>query len=464
MQEYSNVPRVVIGAPQGRSGKTTVTLGLISALLARGLRVQAFKKGPDFIDPSWMGKLTGRPCRNLDTFLMERHVIRGSFAKGSLDADIAIVEGAMGLFDGVDLVGSGSTAEIAKVIKSPVILVVNATRMTRSVAAIVKGFAGFDKDVHIGGIILNKVARPRHENMLRASIEKYCNVPVIGAVPKGETFSIPDRHLGLIPADEDDKFFRPVGEMGVAIEQYLDLDRLLDIAKTAKALEHSPGGEPAVAFRGIRIGVIRDRSFSFYYPENLEALAALGAEVVYLNALEDRHLPPIDALYIGGGFPEVFARDLDNNDSFRGTLRQRIEQGLPVYAEGGGLMYLGKKLYWNGKGYDMVGALPYDVEMVNKPRGHGYVVTHVKEKNPYLACGTTVRAHEFHHSQIINLDHSRVRFACEIKRGWGIDGKNDGILYRNVMASYSHIHASSMTGWAARMVKNAASFRKGRTT
>ncbi|HZK18097.1 MAG TPA: cobyrinate a,c-diamide synthase [Clostridia bacterium] len=462
MQQYSNIPRVVIGAPQGRSGKTTVTLGLISALLARGLKVQAFKKGPDFIDPSWLSKLTGRPCRNLDTFLMERDVIRSSFAEGCLDADIAIVEGAMGLFDGVDVVGSGSTAEIAKVVKSPVILVVNATRMTRSVAATVCGFADFDEDVHIGGIILNKVARPRHENMLRASIEKYCDVPVIGAVPKGETFIIPDRHLGLIPADEDDKFFKPVGEMGKAIEQHLDLDKLLDIAKTAETLKYTSAGEPAKIRHGARIGVIRDRSFSFYYPENIEALASLGARLVFMDALVDKHLPPVDALYIGGGFPEIFARDLEKNSSFRHALRQKIEEGLPVYAEGGGLMYLGRKLYWNGKGQDMVGALPYDVEMVNKPRGHGYVVTHIQEENPYLECGATVKAHEFHHSQIVNLDRSKVRFAHEIKRGWGIDGRNDGILYRNVLASYSHIHASSATGWAANLVKKAASFREGK--
>lgn len=475
----TNIPRIVIGAPQGRSGKTTVTLGIISALISRGVVVQSFKKGPDFIDPSWMTKLTGRPCRNLDTFLMSKEDIKKSFFTHAREADVGIVEGAMGLYDGVDIDGSGSTAEVAKTISAPVVLVVNCTRITRSVGAMVLGYLKFDPDVNIGGIILNRVARSRHENMLRASIERYCGIPVIGALPKGKVFTIPDRHLGLIPAGERENLFQAVEELGHAAGKYIDLDRLLEIASSAGPLPE----KQERPFEGARlssifpktgagtktgcqekpvIGIIRDRAFSFYYPENLEALESAGGELVFINALRDKSLIPVDGLYIGGGFPEVFARELQKNVGFRDALRTEIERGLPVYAECGGLMFLGRKIFWRGRACEMVKALPFEVEMLEKPQGHGYVAGEIIADNPFFEKGTSIRAHEFHHSRVVNLQEEKVNFAYRLHRGWGIDGERDGMVYKNVLAAYSHVHALTTTRWAESLVQKALAYRRYR--
>ncbi|WP_066634108.1 cobyrinate a,c-diamide synthase [Desulfolucanica intricata] len=473
MSKY-NIPRLVIGAPQGHSGKTTITLGILAALITnKNLTIQPYKKGPDFIDPSWMTRITGRACRNLDSYLMSKETIKESFIRGAFDADIGIVEGAMGLFDGVDLEGSGSTAEIAKAICSPVVLVVDTTRMTRSVAALVKGFQYFDPEVHIAGIILNKVARPRHENMLRSAIEHYCGIPVLGAIPKGQQFIIPDRHLGLIPAKENDELDQTVETVGKSAGQYLDLDKLLEIASSAGSLVRAEVcNETAVAWdtdgdivkanTGEKpvIGIIQDRAFSFYYPENIEALRDAGAEIKVIDALVDKRLPSIDALFIGGGFPEVFAAQLEANETMKTDIYNKIEAGLPVYAECGGLMYLGRNIIWGDKSYKMVGILPFDIQMINKPQGHGYMNVEVVTDNAFFNKGTVFKGHEFHHSKVINLDYEKLNFAYKVTRGWGIDGKNDGLVYKNVLAAYNHLHALSVKEWAVNMVKQAKEYSK----
>lgn len=472
MSQFSNIPRLVIAAPQGRSGKTTISVGLMAALTARGLKVQAFKKGPDYIDPSWLTVVTGRQCRNLDSFMMGRDALRRSFVRHSAGSDISIVEGAMGIFDGVDLEGSGSTGEVAKAIQAPVILVVDTTRMTRSVAAMVMGFQHFDRAVNIAGVILNKVARPRHESMLRAAVEHYCGIPVLGAMPKGKEFNIPDRHLGLIPAAENEALHRAVTAVGEAAASHLDLDRLLEVARSGPPL-HSSGETPAAPLCLAReaprrppagdrplIGIFCDRSFTFYYPENLEALVEAGAELVAVDSLKDPDLPDIDALYIGGGFPEVFAAEIEDNYSLRSAVREKIEEGLPVYAECGGLMYLGRTLAWKDRSYKMCGALPFDVVMSEKPKGHGYVVLEVTGQNPMFKAGEVLRGHEFHHSSLVNLDRSKVEVAYRVKRGYGIDGEMDGLSYKNVLAGYTHLHAVSVTHWAAGLVAGAAAYRR----
>ncbi|MGQ9825131.1 MAG: cobyrinate a,c-diamide synthase [Desulfotomaculales bacterium] len=452
------VPRLVIGAPHGRSGKTTVTLGLLAALRSeKGLVVQPFKKGPDFIDPGWLSRVAGRDCRNLDVFLMSPENIAASFLTGSAGADLALVEGAMGLYDGVDLQGSGSTAEIARILKAPVLLVVDCTRLTRSVAAIVMGFQHFDPEIKIAGVILNRVARSRHEKMLRAAISEYCGVPVLGAVPKGETFFIPDRHLGLVPVEESDEAAEKISGVGRAAARHLDLDGILEIARRAPALEGEGIRRKRAAAPGkIRVGVFRGRPFTFYYPENLEALAACGAEIVTIDALADPALPEVDALYLGGGFPEVFAAGLEANAGLRKDVREAVEKGMPVYAECGGLIYLGRELVWQGKTYRMAGALPFDVVLADRPQGHGYEVVRVTAENPFFPPGATIRAHEFHHSQVVNLEQEKVRFAFRVLRGWGIDGENDGLVYKNVLAAYAHIHALAVPDWACRLVERAA--------
>ncbi|MBO8127902.1 MAG: hydrogenobyrinic acid a,c-diamide synthase (glutamine-hydrolyzing) [Peptococcaceae bacterium] len=457
-------PRVVIAAVQGRSGKTTVTASLLAALRERNLAVQPFKKGPDFIDPSWLSRVAGRQCRNLDLFLMKPADLVRSFARHARDADISVVEGAMGLFDGVDVEGSGSTAEIAKLLKAPVILVVNATRMTRSAAAVVLGAQHLDPGVHIGGIILNNVARPRHRAMLEAAIERYCGVPVVGAIPKRQEYRVPDRHLGLVPAGEDEKLHSAITAWTGDAEKHLDVDAILSIARSAEPFpagpeivsdEMWPGGSRPV------IGVARDRAFSFYYPENLEALEEAGARLVFVDTLEGR-LPELDGLYIGGGFPEIFARELEANEGMRRDVRDVVERGLPVYAECGGLMYLGQRLLWKGRRYRMSGALPFETDLDQRPRGHGYMVLQVIEENPYFTPGTEIRGHEFHHSRAIPTDAARLRYAFRVTRGYGIDGASDGFIYKNTLASYMHLHALSVPEWAPNFVRAAKAFKNNK--
>ncbi|MCL4423962.1 MAG: cobyrinate a,c-diamide synthase [Firmicutes bacterium] len=502
-----SIPSLILAAPHGRSGKTTVTLGLLLALRARGLVVQPFKKGPDFIDPSWLSLAANRLCRNLDAYFMERGPLLQTMLRGSLGADLAVIEGAMGLYDGLDLEGSGCTAEIAKLLAVPVVLVVDVTRMTRSVGALVMGYQHFDPNVKIAGVILNRVARSRHENMLRAAIEKYCGIPVLGAVPKEQGLSIPDRHLGLVPAAERGELDEVMQNLRAMGERYLDIDRLLQVARNQDASpspgpavevlarpsqldlwrqffpEESGAGPGQAAREGekgsdrrfspglaprrtllsgvshrVRIGVFLDRVFTFYYPDNLEALIEAGAELVQINSLEDKELPLIDALYIGGGFPEVFGAELEANQGLRRDLAQAVENYLPVYAECGGLMYLGRRILWQGRERCMVGVLPFDTQIETKPQGHGYTQLEVTGANPFLSQGSFLRGHEFHNSRVVNLD-GKSRLALAVHRGAGIDGQRDGIVYKNVLASYNHLHVAAAPEWADRLVTAAANYR-----
>lgn len=465
MQQTTKIPRLVVGAPQGRSGKTTFTMALLSGLVKKGLTVQSFKKGPDFIDPSWHTRITGRPCRNLDCFMMDEKIIKKSFISGVKGAGIAVVEGAMGLFDGIDLEGSGSTAEIARMTGAPVVLVVNTTRMTRSVAAVVKGCLEFDPRIKVAGVILNRVARARHENMLRNAVEYYCGIPVLGVIPKGQQFTIPDRHMGLIPAAEDEKLAAVIDKAGAEAGKYLNLDGLIALASSAGLLSAEEKEEQDAGVRhgdrpDVKIGVSMDRVFSFYYPENLEALKNAGAELLAIDTLNDTELPPVDGLYLGGGFPEIFSAALERNFHLREQIAGAIEKGLPVYAECGGLMYLGRHLIWQDKSYAMVGALPFDIEMQKKLQGHGYTSHEVNNKNPYFPIGMTVKGHEFHHSRLVNMDNSRLHTAWRVTRGHGIDGQNDGLVYKNVFASHTHLHALGTPEWAPALVRKASEYRR----
>ncbi len=450
----------MIGAVQGRSGKTTFTLGLLKALTDRGLLVQPFKKGPDYIDPSWMTFASGQQCRNLDLFMMGADGVRQSFISHSAGFDISVVEGAMGLFDGLDVDGSNSSAELAYTIDAPVILVVNCTRLTRSVAALVNGVAGFDKRIHIGGVILNQVARPRHESILRQSIERYCDVPVLGLLPKSKAVEIPDRHLGLIPAGEQDKLQNRIALLGKLVADNVNLDELLAVAHSAAPL---PAAEKVVCLQSqqpsVKIGVLRDKAFSFYYPENLEALEEAGAQLFFVNSMEDTQLPDMDAFYIGGGFPEVMAEQISANQSLLEQIKARIEDGMPVYAECGGLMYLAKHILTAEGIYPMVGTFDCDVEMKAKPQGIGYTVQQVMPGNPFYPEGMLVRGHEFHNSQVINLG-PEVRYGFQTKRGKGIVPGWDGLLYKNTLAGYHHLHVSAAPVWAEQMVSLARAYQQ----
>jgi cobyrinic acid a,c-diamide synthase len=436
--------------------------------------IQPFKKGPDYIDPSWLTIAAGRSCRNLDLFLVPKEKLIQTFEQACEKADLAIVEGAMGLYDGLDT--QGTTAEIARLLNIPVVLLVNTSRMTSSIAAMVMGYQHFQPETNIAGVLLNYVSGIRHENKLRNAVEKYCKIPVVGSIPRDEGLRVTERHLGLIPSSESNESELTIERIGRKLESRLDLDQILTIARNTKApqvsfplLKKEKIKKSSLPFkerdrvRGtartqkVRIGIIRDRAFNFYYPENLEALAMEGAELLFIDSFKDP-LPKVDGLYIGGGFPEFFLEKLEKNKELRQELWKAIEQGLPVYAECAGLMYLSQKIHWEGRSYEMVGAIPAEVRISERPEGHGYVIAEIMDENPLFPVGLTIRGHEFHHSKV-SIEKG-VKFAYQIRRGYGIDGKRDGVLYKNIFAAYTHLHALGTPSWAKAFVSLAA--KKGK--
>lgn len=448
-----NIPRLVIGAAQGRTGKTTVSLGLCAAFAGRGLAVQPFKKGPDYIDPSWLSEAAGRACRTLDPFFhRDAAALLAAFLTGARGAGISLVEGNHGLFDSLAEDGSGSTAAVARALAAPVLLVVNTARMGRSAAALVQGYLNFEPGTPIKGVILNNVAQGRHEAKIRQAIEQHCGLPVLGALPRDPALAIPDRHLGLVPREEDGSLLPAIAACRQAAERHLDLDAILAIARDAPPV--AVGGGAAgrrAAGSPVRLAVFRDAVFTFYYPENLEALEAAGAELVFVDSLRDAALPPVSGLVIGGGFPEMFMEALSANVALRRAVREAAEAGLPIYAECGGLMYLARRITWGERSAEMAGVLPCEVEMTDQPQGHGYVEATVEGANPFFAPGTVLRGHEFHNSRLVDAGEE-LRPVYRLVRGNGAGNGQDGLVYRNVLASYTHLHAAGAPGWADGLV------------
>ena len=445
-----NFPRIVISGPHRSSGKTTLSTGLCRALSISGLAVQPYTKGPDFIDPMWLSAAAGRDCRNLDLFMMGEENIMTSFQTAAATADMGIIEGNMGLYDSLEVDGRGSTSDMARLLKAPVILIVDTRSMNRSIAPLLMGFQQFEPDVPIAGVILNKVFGPRHEAKLRAAVEEYTDIAIAGAIPRRSDMGIIMRHLGLEPAQEHLAADDVIDAIGRAIAGYVDLEKVRQIAATAPPL---PDMELPAAGSGdarVRIGIARDRAFTFYYPENLEALTRAGAQLVPFSPLADGALPDVQGLYIGGGFPEVFMDELQGNEPLRREIREAIEAGMPVYAECGGLMYLARSMTWQDRTREMVGALPCDIVMHQKPQGHGYMRLKATGNGGWFSPGTEVRGHEFHYSEITGAGD--LEFAWEVLRGTGVDGRHDGIIHRNVLASYAHLHSLGSSRWAEDLV------------
>lgn len=463
-------PRLVITGLKGGSGKTIAALGLVQAWREQGLTVAPFKKGPDYIDAGWLGYAAGRPCHNLDPFLMSRDVIQHSFVVRVAGTDVAVVEGNRGLYDGVDEEGSCSTAELSKWLDSPVVLVLDCTKMTRTAAALVLGCQRFDPEVRLAGMILNQVARSRHETMVRRTVERYCGVPVLGAIPRLKRDPLPMRHLGVTPCDEHPQAKEALPRLGRLLAESVDLEAVWRVACEAGPflgpVESLSGGlypKALLPERSVRIGVIRDAAFQFYYPENLEALEAAGAELVFFSALGGTEISVFDALYVGGGFPETQAERLAANAEMREGLRGLIGTGLPVYAECGGLMYLGRQIHWQDQVYPMVGVLSWDFVVEKRPQGHGYSVLEVKGPNPFFEVGTILQGHEFHYSRPVCIEGERAgALSCRVMRGHGFDGHGEGLVVGNVFGTYTHVHALERPDWAGRLVKAAAEYRSQR--
>jgi cobyrinic acid a,c-diamide synthase len=447
------VNRLFISAAHKSSGKTTVCIGLCAALAARGEGVQPFKKGPDYIDPLWLGMAAGRPCYNLDAYLMDAQEIRAQVVRAMRGASIGIIEGNKGLYDGLDLDGGNSNAAMAALLGTPVVLVIDARGMTRGIAPLVLGYQAFDPNIRIAGVILNQLGGSRHEAKLRAVIQHYTGVPVLGAVQHDERLAIAERHLGLVPSNEAQGARTRICEIAAHIAAQVDLDQVRAIARQATPLQ---GGEPAPEAAGgapVRIGVARDAAFGFYYQGDLDALRSAGAELVDFSALHDSHLPPVDGVFIGGGFPETHMDGLAANESLRRELHDAIEAGLPAYAECGGLMYLARGIEWDGRAAPMVGVIPADIVMHKRPVGRGYV--HLRETGrgpwPGRAQAPVIHAHEFHYSSVENLGPD-MAFAYDVERGHGIDGRHDGIVHKNLLASYAHLRDVAGNPWARRFV------------
>lgn len=471
MPELS-IPRIVISGLRGGGGKTILALSLLSSWNKQGKKIIPFKKGPDYIDAGWLAQASRSPCYNLDLFMMSSKEAITSFISHGKFGELALVEGNRGLYDGVNHKGTYSTAELAKLLDAPVLLVVDCTKVTNTLAAMVLGCQKMDSDVHIAGVVLNRSATGRQEALVRKSLERNCNLPVLGVIPRMKEDPFPERHMGLVPFQEHEKMQRAIETASEIGSRHLDLDEILRIASNAEKLRYEEIASPATHtahgfFRNhviqdsrVAIGVMRDSAFQFYYEENLEALRARGARIIDVSPLRDRGIPDIDALYIGGGFPETHVIPLSENMDFKGSVIRAVEQGLPVYAECGGFMYLGEKLIKKSRTYKMAGVLPVSFSLEKKPQAHGYTIIEVSHDNPYFPRACTLKGHEFHYSRVIELDMEKTSMVFTVKRGQGIRDGKDGLCYNNVLSTYTHLHALGAPEWADGLIKSARQYKK----
>ncbi len=442
--------RFMIAGAHKSSGKTVVSTGLAAALSEQGGTVQCFKKGPDYIDPMWLSSASGRPCYNLDFNTMPAPEFTALMCDRSRGADIAMIEANKGLYDGVELDGSDANSALAKLTKTPVVLVIDTTGMTRGIAPLLQGYLTFD-DVNIAGLILNKVGGPRHEDKLRAAVEAYTEIPVIGAIGRNAALDIGERHLGLTTPAETSQLDAKIAEIARIVGGQVDLELLKRIAASAPALDVTSQAPVVTRFEGVRIGYARDQAFGFYYADDLEAFAALGAELVPFNTLSDQNLPDVDGLFLGGGFPETQMAALSGNTALRGQIKQQVAAGMPIYAECGGLMYLCRSMAWHGEVYDMCDVVGADAVMCARPQGRGLVQYTTTPDHIWASRSGVAKAHEFHYARLDNVAVD-TKFGRALCRGHGIDGAHDGIVTGNVLAGFCHQRNSQGNPWVARFL------------
>lgn len=489
--------RFIVAGLNGGTGKTILSLGLVRALATGAyggpeqvesattgpLRIKPFKKGPDYIDAQWLGLAAGRSATNLDPYFLSPDRIRALFCHAmqvSTRADMALIEGNRGLFDGRDVTGTCSTAELARILKAPVILAMDCTKMTRTAAAIVAGMANFEKDVHIAGVVLNRTANDRHRSMLRQCIEHYTDVPVLGALPRLKVNPIPERHMGLVSDREFAECRDELDAVARFINENVDVPRVMEIAQasvhatlksghTSTSHVESFWSAPTVLGDDAPIiGYIRDAALWFYYEENFEALRHAGAKLVELSLLDDKPWPKLDGLYLGGGFPEVLAAELESKRDRLDFIRQSAHDGMPIYAECGGFMVLGDAIEMHGKVHHMAGVFPTRTVFHSKPQGLGYVDAEVTALNAFFPEGTIIRGHEFHYSQVQAQENQTLNHALHLPKGTGM-GKTstesglkigqDGLVFKNTFAAYTHLFAPAVPEWAPAFVKAALGFK-----
>lgn len=450
-------PAFYLSATHKSSGKTTLSIGLLAALRRLGHQVQSFKKGPDYIDPLWLAQASDRPCYNLDFNTQSQSEVLELFGSRAATASAVLVEGNKGLYDGVDPLGLDSNAAMARLLGLPVVLVLDCRGVTRGVAPLLLGYRQFDPEITIAGVILNQVGGPRHESKLRAVIEHYTDIPVLGAIAKQASPIIEERHLGLVPSNEAGEAESIIERLADTVAAQVDLERLLalvfaDIPKPPPAVEQTKA-----PFAGLRIGIARDSAFGFYYADDLETFEQLGAELVFFSPLSDARLPQVDGIFLGGGFPETHMVALAANSAMLQSVRDFIEAGRPAYAECGGLMYLCRSLTWGTQQAQMTGVIKADAVILDRPQGRGYVCLKEQATHPWPGgeAGQKLPVHEFHYSRLENLNPGG-NFAWQITRGDGIDGRNDGLIYKGLLAGYAHQRHVSGNPWIERFLAHVA--------
>ena len=444
--------RLLVSATHKSSGKTILTTALIALLKAQGANPAPYKKGPDYIDPQWLSAAAGSACYNLDFNVQSNDEIIAMVADKSPLGTTAVIEANKGLYDGVSLDGSDSNAALAELLKCPILLVVDCEGMTRGIAPLLLGYDDFVPELSIGGVILNRVGGSRHQSKLIAAVERYTDIPVMGAIMKDKALSLPERHLGLIPANEATGTSQFIETLSARIAPQIDLEKIMQLAAQAPPLAHTPN-EHEKHSADIRIGVFRDSAFNFYYPDDLETLERCGVELVFINSLTDSRLPPINGLFIGGGFPETQASALEANLALRHAVAEAIEDRMPVYAECGGLMYLTKSIHWQGRRFEMCGVIDADTQMHEIPQGRGYVELNETDGMIWGGQGEgntsgVIHAHEFHYSRLVDIKQSYPT-AYKISRGAGLGNGRDGIVYKNLLAAYTH-QRNACGRWAER--------------
>ncbi len=446
---------IYLSAAHKSSGKTMVTIGLSAAIRERGLNIQTFKKGPDYIDPIWLDLASGQACHNLDFYTSSKAFIQSQFHHYSANQDVVLVEGNKGLHDGVAVDGSDSNAALAKLLDLPVILVIDTLGITRGIAPLLCGYQAFDTDINIAGVILNKVGGSRHEGKLINAIQTYTNIPVLGSITRDKSLELCERHLGLVPGNEygeDSQGFIKLWRDRV--NDSIDVDAVINHGTSSVDKLNLQFYQPSKQY-GLRIAVARDAVFGFYYPADLERFAALGVTLVSFDTTRNSKLPDnIDGLLIGGGFPENKLDAVSRNNSLMIDIKEKIETGLPTYAECGGLMYLCRSIEYKDRPKAMVGVIDADAIMHEKPQGRGYVSLTANSAHPWCdgQVNTSIQAHEFHYSSLKHYGNS-LNYAYRVDRGHGIDGDNDGIIINNLLASYSHLRHTDACPWVDQFVK-----------
>ncbi|CAM2060834.1 Cobyrinate a,c-diamide synthase [Desulfovibrionales bacterium] len=474
----NTLPRLVIVGLSGGVGKTIVSLGLVGAFRRLGLAVQPFKKGPDYIDAAWLGLAAGVTSMNLDPFLMPPNFLAPLLADrmaNTVPADTAqlvLIEGNRGLFDGKDLTGSCSSAEVARLLNAPVLLVVDATKMTRTVAAIVQGCRYFEPNLRLAGVVLNRTAGKRHQALLAECLSAYTDVPVLGMLPKLTPNPIPERHMGLISIREQSSanIVATLDRLADIATAHLDLSGIWQAAAAAGPLPPIIEGlrlwpDPVIEILDAkvsrpRIGCVRDAALWFYYEENLEALRRAGAELVDVSLLTSTAWPALDGLYLGGGFPEIHVETLANNTFIRRHLASLAAAGLPIYAECGGFMVLAETIVAGERRYPMAGVFPVATELCSRPQGLGYVKARVVADIPFFPTGMQLCGHEFHYSRCLTSNTAGLTFSLTLNRGTGMLGQRDGLIHRNTFAAYTHLHALGVPEWAPRFVAAALAWHR----